>query len=201
MLVAWHSPEGKARLKAANDSEAFFRLAHFFQAQTNPLYCGVASAVMILNALRQPHDKAAAQPTIEVKIPEATQSIPFATFVQSTFLGAPTEKVKPRAVVEYREKNSEGTYRPGLGLMELKGLFEAYGAKAGGEFASATTLEKFRGQLKTNLGPSETFMLVHFRSDLIGGLPRGHISPLGAYDETSDSVLILDVAAHKGPWY
>ena len=31
-------------------------------------------------------------------------------------------------------------------------------------------------------------------------LMGGHFSPVAAYDEKSDSVLILDIAAHRNPW-
>lgn len=204
VLLAWNSPEGKKRLSSSRFANSFFHLANFFQPQTNPLYCGVATAVMMLNALKQPHSRTVAQPAISIPGTDG-QTIAFPTFAQSTFLCDRTESIKPRAVIEYREKDSNGIYRPGLGLMDLKGLLETYGAKVNGSFASELpgneAVNGFRGLLKNILTSSNQFFLIHFRSDLIGGLPRGHISPLGAYDEASDSVLVMDVAAHKGPWY
>lgn len=203
VLVAWNCAEGKTRLLRAAYSNSFYHLAGVFQPQSNPLYCGVATAVMLLNALRQPHAKTAAQPATE--IPDSKgQTIAFPTYVQSTFLCDLTEGVKTRGVIEYREKDASGIYRPGLGLLELKGLLEAHGVKAEGQFASelhGDAVGDFRATLKKTLSTATHFVVIHFRSDLIGGLPRGHISPLGAYDETTDSVLVIDVAAHKGPWY
>ena len=84
-------------------------------------------------------------------------------------------------------------------------MIESSGAKVELKFAVESVLKtgihNFRELLKEKLNSPKQFLLIHFRSDLIGGIPRGHISPLSAYDEESDSVLVLDVAGHKGPWY
>lgn len=200
-LFPWNSEEGRKRLFSSTHHESFFRLVNFFQPQISPIYCGVASSVIVLNALNHPRGKAITQKDLCVNIPESEQTILYSTFSQSTFLNNDTDKIKPKAVVEYRAKNSEGQYRPGLSLVELAKLLSHYGANAKSQFATEIEESSFRNLLKNGLTQTDRFVLIHFRSDLIGGIPRGHISPLAAYHEETDSVLVLDVAAHKGPWY
>src|SRR4051812_33965317 len=50
-LIALDSPEGERLLVEALAREDFFHLAETFVTQERPSYCGVASSVMVLNAL------------------------------------------------------------------------------------------------------------------------------------------------------
>ena len=45
------------------------------------------------------------------------------------------------------------------------------------------------------------FLIVNFDGQTMGASTHGHISPVAAYDENSDSVLVLDVAGYYNPWY
>jgi hypothetical protein len=200
VLVPWNSPEGIARLARSPARSPFFSLAHFYQAQLSPVYCGVASAVMALNALRCPKGKAPLDESMKVVIPETGEAIPFRAYSQLSFLCDKTEKVKPRKVIEYEEKDASGKFRPGLSLTELRDLLRAHGAEAEAEFASDNQEARFR-TLLTETSSMGVFGIIHFRCDLLGGVSRGHISPLGAWDAESDTVLVMDVASHKTPWY
>ena len=51
-LIPWGSDEGIQRFASAEFKVDFFKLANFFEAQNNSIYCGVASSVIVLNALR-----------------------------------------------------------------------------------------------------------------------------------------------------
>ena len=53
-LVALDSPEGQRLLAESDAKQDFFALAEAYETQKNPGYCGVASAVMTLNALQVP---------------------------------------------------------------------------------------------------------------------------------------------------
>ena len=46
----WNSEEGLKRLSRSQFKNDFYQLVNFFQPQINPIYCGAASSVMILNA-------------------------------------------------------------------------------------------------------------------------------------------------------
>lgn len=50
-----------------------------------------------------------------------------------------------------------------------------------------------------NLGTHGDYVIANYQRELIGQ-PRGaHFSPIGAYDEATDSFLLLDVARYKFP--
>jgi hypothetical protein len=46
-----------------------------------------------------------------------------------------------------------------------------------------------------------SFVIVNFDGRVLGTSTEGTMSPLGAYDERTDSVLVLNVTAHKSGWY
>ena len=67
--------------------------------------------------------------------------------------------------------------------------------------ADATALKMFRHALAANEKNGRDYILIHFLQDVVTdaqGGPYPHISPIGAYDETSKRVLIMDVDRE---WY
>jgi hypothetical protein len=107
----------------------FFQLAHNFQPQDNPLYCGVASSVIVLNALRLNRNAVPSQKSLEVVVPEnlGAGRRPYPAYSQLTLLDERTEAVKPRAVIELKNAGEGGgEIDPGLKLAQLKGILEAY---------------------------------------------------------------------------
>jgi len=63
------------------------------------------------------------------------------------------------------------------------------------------SFERFRSHIRSVLQDSNRFMAVNFYGKSLGVNTSGHISPLAAYDQGSDSVWIMDVATHKNHWY
>ena len=57
-----------------------------------------------------------------------------------------------------------------------------------------------RRELAANLATGDDFVLVNYARRSLGQPGGGHISPLGAYDERSDSFLIMDVNPNRAPW-
>ena len=51
-MVRWGSEEGIRRLEESRYKVDFFKLANHFESQSNKLFCGAASAVIVLNTLR-----------------------------------------------------------------------------------------------------------------------------------------------------
>ena len=62
-------------------------------------------------------------------------------------------------------------------------------------------MAKFREIAKKILNDKNNFLVANFDGKIFGNKTGGHISPIVAYDEKSDSLLVLDVALHKNPWY
>jgi hypothetical protein len=83
-LVDFTSEAGADLLIHAEARAAYWPLAAQFITQENPAFCGVASLVMVMNALRIPP-------------PAAKETSPYAAFPQSNFLSDATEKILPRA--------------------------------------------------------------------------------------------------------
>ena len=207
VLVGWNTEEGKSRLASSAYKTDFFQLAHNFQPQANPLYCGVASSVIVLNALRLSRNAVPSQKSLEVVVPENLGGgrRPYPAYSQLTLLGERTEAVKHRDVIELKNTGAEGgEIDPGLTLAQLKGILEAYDTCVDLHYADADSeaaVAAFREHLKSVLADSVRFLLVNFNGSTIGAATHGHISPVAAYDEKTDSVLLLDVAGYFNPWY
>ncbi len=137
-------------------------LTRAFEAQSRAAYCGVASSVIVLNALR-----------------------PGITLTQSS--------VFPNVSAELR------TTFGGMTLAQLAELLRANGATVTMTYASDSNIDAFRSIARQNLQTPHDFMLVNYERGALGQTKSGHISPLAAYADQTDRLLILDVAAYKYP--
>lgn len=87
----------------------------------------------------------------------------------------------------------------GMALPDLLGLLDAHGVEVSGAHASDIDIDEFRSVIDRNLANAEDYLLVNYQRETLGQGQVGHISPVAAYDRDSDSVLIMDTAAHKYP--
>jgi len=175
-LVALDSQEGKRLLFESEASTAYFPLTEQFVTQQNQAFCGVASLVMVLNALRMP-------------APASEELAPFTAFDQQNIFTSQTEAAVPRALIEEQ----------GMTLDQLGALARASGLKAEVHHASDSSLDTFRKQAVAHLATSGQYVLINFLRSAIGQEKYGHISPLAAYDMQSDRFLLLDVSRYKYP--
>ncbi len=207
VIVEWGTPDGQQRLMQSRYKNDYVQLATHFQPQVNPLYCGVASSVIVLNSMRLTKGMAPSQQNLEVTRPEALGggNITYPAYSQLTFLNEATEKVKPRAVIELKNTDNENSrIDPGLTLLDLKGVLETYDINVSMHYADALLPEgvaKFRAVVKQAMQDNDHYVLVNFNGNAYGAPTKGHISPVAAYHDATDSVLILDVAGYKNPWY
>ena len=74
-----------------------------------------------------------------------------------------------------------------------------HGAKTQPYHAGDSSLDEFRRIAKANMNVRNDFIAVNYRRNYVGQPPGSHFSPLAAYDEATDSFLILDVARYKFP--
>jgi hypothetical protein len=175
-LVALDSEEGKHLLFKSEASAAYFPLTEQFVTQNSPAFCGVASLVMVLNALHIP-------------APASADLASFNAFDQTNIFNQKTEAAVTRAVVE----------KQGMTLDQLGALAVVSGLKADIHHASDSSLDDFRRRAVAYLAADDKYVLVNFLRSAIGEQKNGHISPLAAYDARSDRFLILDVARYKYP--
>lgn len=109
---------------------------------------------------------------------------------QFSFFNDGTDAVRSRMQVTFG----------GMSLSDLAGLLEAHGLDVDIMHGDELTLEKFRQIVDTNLAREGDYLLVNYQRQTLGQGKVGHISPLGAYDKSSDRVLIMDTADYKYPY-
>src|ERR1700689_1528335 len=175
-LSGFRTHDGEVYFAESDAREAYFPLASNFLTQKTQAYCGVASIVMVLNALGVP-----APP-----VPEYT---PYRTFTQDNVLNEQTDAVLPREVLA----------RQGMTLDQIGGILATQPVKAEVHIASDSPADEFRQLAMSYLGEPGHFVIVNYLRKAIGEEIGGHISPLAAYDGKADRFLILDVARYKYP--
>ena len=174
--VEMTSEEGKRRVREATHRADFLALSASFTTQITQTLCSVASGVTVLNALA-------------VSRPIDPIYSPYPYFTQMNFFTEDVLEIRNYATVLAR----------GMTLEMAANSIETHGAKTKHVHAEDITFEEFRAMLIENLATPGDFVIANYQRELIGQ-PRGaHFSPIGAYDEATDSFLLLDVARYKFP--
>jgi hypothetical protein len=209
-IEIWNSENGISRLNSSQYKNDFYQLANFYQAQNNPIHCSSATALMLKNAFF--YENIPSQANSEITKPNG-EIIPFKLFnSQENFFNEKTDKIKSREIIHYKKpkivENKDGTltenYDPGLNLKDFAKILKIHKIKSKifyQENALEQDLNSFRDVAKKILNDKKSFLVVNFDGKVLGNKTGGHISPIVAYDEKSDSLLVLDVALHKNPWY
>lgn len=205
VIINWNTDEGKRRLFECSDNAAFFRVAHNYQPQINPFFCGIASIVTTLNSLRLSKGKVPDQEGFNFTRPDGSIT-QYKLYSQLTLLNEKTDKIKPKDVIapSINPEKAKQIFNPGLTLKEVAAILKIYGAKVKtmhATNASATHIEAFRATLKATLNHPEKILISNFFGRIKGLTTGGHYSIIGSYDAATDSVLVMDTAAHKNPWY
>ena len=170
------SPPGQTLLLQSHQQADQGPLAQAFETQANLAYCGVASAVMGLNSLAVP-------------APQAPGYGPYRFWTQSNvFTPASRPWVQPERVA-----------REGMTLQQLAGLLASQGLGLRRLHGDELTLPAFRRLLQQSLADPRDRLLVNYDRRGVGQEGGGHISPLAAYHQPSDRVLILDSARYRYP--
>ena len=166
---------------------------------------------MILLNATYANDKIPSQKENQIKRPKAAGGgiSEFHSYSQLGFLNEKTDVIKKREIIQMKAvkeiKDGKEIYDAGVSLADFsKILSKVYGLKVKVNYADKNdekSVNKFRNDLKKYLTENKKFIVVNFDGKMIGNKTRGHISPAVAYDEVSDSVLVLDAALHKNSWY
>ena len=175
-LTGFSTRDGEVYFAESDAREAYFPLADNFLTQKTQSYCGVASIVMVLNALGLP-------------APPVPEYAPYRTFTQDNVLSERTDAVLPR----------ETLAKQGMTLDQLGGILATQPVKAEIHHASDSSVEDFRKLASAYLREPGHFVIVNYLRKALGEELGGHISPLAAYDGKADRFLILDVARYKYP--
>jgi len=203
--ILWNSSSGLLKLHNSKYKNDFYQLINFYQPQENPVYCAIATATIILNSLN--YGDIDSQKSGEITKPKSLGGgiIRYPLYSQQDFLNKNTQKIKEKEIINFKKTNSKKEFDPGLSLSDLENmLVEYYDLKVRKFHAkalNAKSLNIFRKNVKRTLAEDKRFLAVNFDGKKIGQKTNGHMSPIAAYDQKSDYVLVLDVALHKNKWY
>ncbi len=202
-VVNWNSQEGIERFNRSEFKGDFFRLAHHYAPQPNPVACGQAAATIVLGAIYELNKTPF--PLVEewpVAIGDKKYPLQYRLFNEGNFFNEATDKILNRKTIYMKMTKADGTFGGGVDIDELQAMLKVHGVKSKLVFADKYDDEKlaeFRKLVKEVVNSDKKFLILnydHSYKNLMGG----HFSPVAAYDEKSDSVLMLDVAAHRNPW-
>ena len=173
-LIAFGSAEGRALLVdalAAGTAECFHALVAHLHTQAEPAWCGLGTLVTVLNAL-------------EID-PGRTWKGPWRFFGEELLVCC---------------KSLELAASEGLTLAEVGCLAECNGAAVRRLHADPGGEAVFREALALSVrSPAGPFIIANYDRQVLGQTGTGHFSPIAAWHEASDRVLVLDVARFKYP--
>ncbi|HVE81702.1 MAG TPA: phytochelatin synthase family protein [Myxococcales bacterium] len=177
-LISLDSEEGQKLLLESKANRDYFALSSRFMTQRSTSYCGVASSVMVLNAM-------------PIAAPEVKEWKPFRAFTEDNVFNE-----QARAAT-----TPEAVSRGGLTMDQIAHLLSSNGVAAKPVFAGASSLEEFRREAAANAGRPDDYVLIDFWRGDLGQDVGAHWSPLAAYHEGTDRFLVLDVARFRYPPY
>ena len=201
-VINWDSKEGIERFNRAEKGD-FFRLAHHFKPQNNPANCGQAAATVVLSAIYELNQKPF--PVIEewpIAIGDKKYPLQYRLLNDSNFFNESTDKVLDRRTISMKITDKNGKFGGGIDIDQLQKMLKIHGVKSqlvNVDKFSDSELSDFRKLVKEVVSSEKDFLVLNYDHSY-KSLMGGHFSPVAAYDEKSDSVLMLDVAAHRNPW-
>jgi len=155
-------------------SSSYFPLAEQFTTQAEPAYCGISTLIVVLNAL-----------SID---PGRVWKGPWRWYSEEML-----DCCVPLSTVQ----------KEGITFEQLMCLGKCNGASVKSKFGSDVSLDEFRSIVKRITSNPDSaplsFLICSYSRRTLGQTGDGHFSPIGAYNEESDKVLILDVARFKYP--
>lgn len=175
-------------------------------AQINQAYCSVATLASVLNSLR--YTKRFLEKgdnnkwSFHLPIDPAYDPYPYAT--QTDLLASAC--VRDTVIVHREGSDRDGLLAPPYGL-GLEQAGKALACHVSDEWdvtvrevdPAHRSLSNVRFDLSAALIDPDARVMINYDRKGLGQLGGGHFSPLGAYDKSTDSFLILDVAKYKYP--
>lgn len=203
-LVSFASDEGLTNLSRSNARIDFAPLANQFEPQYNGAFCGPTSAAIVLNTVYSqsadlPRDHTRLrEEDVQFMPPGADPIVP--RFTQDSVMD---RSPKTRAQVLGEEVSIGGKQIADFGyqLRQLDAMLQANGLVTRTVVVDDEIQESvIREDLVSNLTRGGDYVIVNYRRADVGQEGGGHISPLGAFDEASDSFLVLDVNPAAAGW-
>ena len=204
-LVEWASGESVERLSRSSHKADFFPLSNHFISQDNAIFCGPVSSAIVLNALRLGKREGLPRDRTSIAEEEMTWLWPGADpfYGKYTPNNVLSERTKTRLEVLGKPILIDGDPKSdfGLQLRQLAQVLRSHGLKVVTRVVDESAdPAAIRREIAANLAAGSDFVLANYARRSLGQDGGGHISPLGAYDEASDSFLVMDVNPNRAPW-
>jgi hypothetical protein len=110
-------------------------------------------------------------------------------FEQDNFFSPDVEAILPDSKVR----------RQGCTLDELAAMVGSWGPQVEVHHVNGDSSDDFREAVKRSGETGSSYVIVNFLREPLGQASGGHFSPIAAYDEESDSCLVMDVARYNYP--
>ncbi|XP_033137159.1 glutathione gamma-glutamylcysteinyltransferase 1-like isoform X2 [Brassica rapa] len=167
--------------------EGFFKLISYFQTQSEPAYCGLASLSVVLNAL-------------SIDPGRKWKGITFLGFSGLLFFFFPIGPWRwfDESMLDCCEP-LEVVKEKGITFGKLVCLAHCSGAKVEAFRTSQSTIDDFRKFVVTCSVSDNCHMISSYDRGVFKQTGSGHFSPIGGYNAERDMALILDVARFKYP--
>jgi hypothetical protein len=170
--------QGEHRLLSSHNSQDFWRLNDYFVTQKTLTYCGIASSVMVLNALH-------------VKRPVDPVLYPYSLFTQTNIFDKPGLKFTTPTTTGF----------DGNDVDQIAGLLKSYDLDVHAYHANKSSYKQFKHDAIHALSKANCYVIINFDRKTLKEHGGGHFSPLGAYDKKTNSFLVMDVSRYKYPMY
>ncbi|KAF3436122.1 hypothetical protein FNV43_RR23214 [Rhamnella rubrinervis] len=171
--IEFASPDGKRLFTEAladGTMEGFFKLISYYQTQSEPAYCGLATLTVVLNAL-----------AID---PGRKWKGPWRWFEDSML-----DCCEPLATIKAE----------GITFGKVACLAHCNGAQVEAFRTSESTVDDFRRCVISCTSSEDCHVITSYHRAVFKQTGTGHFSPIGGYHAGRDMVLILDVARFKYP--
>ncbi|MCB1112051.1 MAG: phytochelatin synthase family protein [Chlamydiales bacterium] len=176
-LIAFDAEQGPELLLTSGYRCDYWHLIKFFDTQHTKTYCGVASGIMVLNAIKSEKPKVERFGCNRL----FTQEEHF--FTEEVSAIVTEEDVKVR----------------GIRLEEMAEAMRTFDLDTTLYYGSDLDGDAFRSLLKSVLRSDKKFIIANYHRETLGQKGGGHYSPIAAYNEVEDAVLILDVSRYRFP--
>ena len=210
-LVYWPSAQAMKRLIQSNYRVDFPRLANQYQNQMDGMLCGPTTGAIVLNALKLSESPLLKTPQAGLKIPQAgfnetyKKHLPknydprIQRYTPKNFMSDKIQTVK--SFKQLYGEPIKGKKDFGLQLRQLHEIFILHGVKSKLRVVGKKlSQEEIKKELLDNLKRQGDYVIVNYKRSAMGQKGPGHISPLGAYDQITDSFLIMDVNSSRYDW-
>ena len=170
-IIPLSSKRGVALFSQSNHQN-YWRLAQYYITQDNLHFCGVASIVMVLNA-------------VNIPAPQVFSTEKYRLFTQENLFSLDGVS----ALLD-----QEDTAWAGMSFRNVRKVLQLFPLNVKVIYASDYSGVVFRQELIAALARENHYLIACYDRSVLGQSGRGHCSPLAAYDKYSDRVLVMDVS-------